>query len=231
MTNLAPLDLPAVDPLHLLIVGAGPGLAAAIARRFVQGGYHATLLARSTDPLEALAKSLANSGAVVDTVTGDASDPDGLRAIVTELYARGGAPGLVVYHASLFAPDSLTDVDVAAMHHAYDVNVVSGVVTAQTAAPWMQRGGGGTILFTGGGFADHPVPTLATLSLGKAALRSAASMLGSDLAKDEIRVACVTIAGQIVPGTAFDPDRIAEKYWAIVHSDGDWQSEYRYEGA
>jgi hypothetical protein len=83
---------------------------------------------------------------------------------------------------------------------------------------------------TGGGFADYPIPALATVSLGKAALRSAATMLGADLEADGIRVATLTIAGQIVAGTAFDPEKIAKHYWEVVHSDGAWQSEFRYTG-
>ena len=230
MSNSPPVEMP-VDPRHLLIIGTGPGLGAAIARRFVLGGYRVTLMARSTDRLDALAKDLVDSGAVVDTVAADASDPEGLRAALTELYGHREAPGLVVYHASLFATDSLTDIGVAAMHQAYDVDVVSGVVTAQAVVPAMRAAGGGTILFTGGGFADYPVPVMATLSIGKAALRSAATMLGADLAGDGIRVASVTIAGQIVPGTPFDPERIAETYWTIVQSDSHWRSEFRFEGA
>jgi hypothetical protein len=71
---------------------------------------------------------------------------------------------------------------------------------------------------------------LATVSLGKAALRSAATMLGADLAPDGIRVATLTIAGQIVAGTAFDPARIAERYWDLVQTDGPWQAEFRFTG-
>src|SRR2546429_9619930 len=81
---------------------------------------------------------------------------------------------------------------------------------------------------TGGGFADHPIPALATISLGKAALRSAATMLGADLEPDGIRVTALTIAGQIVAGTAFDPENIAKRYWEVVHSDGPWQAEVRF---
>jgi hypothetical protein len=69
-----------------------------------------------------------------------------------------------------------------------------------------------------------------TVSLGKAALRPAATMLGADLAGDGIRVASITIAGQIRPGTPFSPDQIAEKYWSVVQSDGTWQSEFRFDG-
>ena len=76
---------------------------------------------------------------------------------------------------------------------------------------------------------DYPIPALATISLGKAALRSAATMLGADLEPDGIRVATLTIAGQIVAGTAFDPENIAERYWEVVHSDA-WQSEFRFTG-
>lgn len=230
MTSSARADVPAIDPRHLLIIGAGPGLGASIARRFAQGGYHVTLMARSAEGLGRLAKGLADTGAVVDTVTADAGDPEGLRATVDSLYAGTGAPGLLVYHASQAAPDSLLGSDVADLHHAYDVDVVSGVVATQIAAPAMRAAGGGTILFTGGGFADYPIPALATLSVGKAAMRSAATILGAEVADDGIRVASITVAGQIAPDTPFDPDRIAETYWTIVQSDDGWQSEFRFEG-
>jgi hypothetical protein len=82
----------------------------------------------------------------------------------------------------------------------------------------------------GGGFADHPIPVLTTVSLGKAALRSTATMLGADLEADGIRVATLTILGQIVARTAFDPERIAERHWEVVHSDGPWQAEFRSTG-
>ena len=94
----------------------------------------------------------------------------------------------------------------------------------------LEAAGFGTIIVTGGGFADHPIPALATVSLGKAALRSAATILGVDLAPDGVRVATLTIAGQIVAGTSFDPARIAERYWEVVQTDGPWQAEFRFTG-
>jgi short-subunit dehydrogenase len=219
-----------IDPRHLLIIGAGPGLGASIGRRFAEGGYHVTLLARSAEALDGLAKGLADMGAAVDTVTADAGDPDGLRATLSSLYERDGAPGLMVCSAAMLAQDSLLTSDVAYLHQAYDVDVISAVVAAQVAAPAMRGAGGGTIIFTGGGWADYPMAMFSTLSVGKAALRSAATVLGEDLADDGVRVATITIAGQIAPGTAFDPDRIAETYWSVVQSSDDWQSEFRFEG-
>ena len=75
-----------VDGRHLLLVGAGPGLGMAVARRFAVGGYQVTLVARSTDGLRDLAGTLADTGAKINTIAADASDPDGLGTRMRELY-------------------------------------------------------------------------------------------------------------------------------------------------
>ena len=161
------------------------------------------------DRLRDLAGALADTGAEIGTIAADASDPDGLGARMGELYLGDGAPGVIVYNAVVGAPDRLLSSSVAHLQAAYSVDVISAIVVAQAAAPAMRAAGSGTILVTGGGFADHPIPALATVSLGKAALRSAATMLGADLEPDGVRVATLTIAGTIVAGTSFDPERIA----------------------
>ena len=219
-----------IDRGRLLLVGAGPGLGLAVARRFAVGGYRVTLLARSTDRLDDLVHSLDETGAEIDTIEADASDSDDLRARVTELYGRDGAPGVVIYNAVMGVPDHVMTSTAAHLQTAYAVDVIGAIVVAQVAAPAMKAAGFGTIVVTGGGFADHPIPALGTVSLGKAALRSAATMLGADLGPDGIRVATLTIAGQIVVGTAFDPERIAERYWEVVQTDGPWQAEFRFTG-
>jgi hypothetical protein len=96
----------------------------------------------------------------------------------------------------------------------------------------LRAAGTGTLLFTSGGFADHPLPGLASLSMGKAALRSAATLIAAGVREDGIHAATITIAGSVAPGTAFDPDKIAEIFWT-AHTDppGAWQTEYRFTGA
>jgi short-subunit dehydrogenase len=173
---------------------------------------------------------LVETGAAIDTIVADASDPEGLRARMAELYGEQGAPGLIVYNAVMGAPDQLLSSSAEHLQTAFTVDVIGAIVVTQVAAPAMQAAGSGTIIVTGGGFADHPIPALATVSLGKAALRSAATMLGADLEPDGIRVATLTIDGQIVAGTAFDPENIAKRYWEVVHSDGPWQAEFRFSG-
>jgi short-subunit dehydrogenase len=219
-----------IDERHLLLVGAGRGLGEAVARRFAEGGYQLTLLARDPDRLRELADELGDTSAKIATIATDASDPEGLGTRISELYSATGAPGVIVYNAVLGAPDRLLSSTAAYLQTAYAVDVIGAIVVAQSAVPSMRAAGFGTILFTGGGFADHPVPALATISLGKAALRAAATILHADLEPDGIRAASLTIAGQIVAGTSFDPKRIAERYWEIVQSDGDWQAEFRFTG-
>jgi NAD(P)-dependent dehydrogenase (short-subunit alcohol dehydrogenase family) len=130
----------------------------------------------------------------------------------------------------MLTPGSLLSRDVARLHQAYDVDVAGAIVATLAAAPAMRAAAGGTIVFTGGGWADHPGPAWGTVSLGKAALRPAATMPGAGLAGDGTRVASTSIAGQIRPGTPFSPDHVAEKYWPVVQSEGTRQSEFRFDG-
>jgi short-subunit dehydrogenase len=219
-----------IDSGHLLLVGAGGGLGLAVAHRFAAGGYRVTLVARQLHRLDELSRSLEDTGAEVNTIEADVSDSDDLRARICELYGAEGAPGVVIYNAVMGTPDQLMTSTVAHLQEAYAVDVIGAVVVAQEAAPAMRSAGFGTVVVTGGGFADHPIPSLATISLGKSALRSAATMLNADLGADGIRVATLTIEGQIAPGTPFDPDRIAERFWDIVQTEDHWQPEFRFTG-
>ena len=137
-----------------------------------------------------------------------------------------------MYNAALPDPGEILDTTVERLRTAYDVDVVGAVVAAQVAAPVLRTAGTGTLLFTSGGFADHPVPAVASLSMGKAALRSAATLIAAGVQEDGIHAATITIAGAVGRGTAFDPDDIAELFWT-AHADprDAWQTEYRFTGA
>jgi NAD(P)-dependent dehydrogenase (short-subunit alcohol dehydrogenase family) len=133
-----------VDSSHLLLVGAGPGLGMAIARRFAVGGYRITLVARSTDKLGDLAGGLSDTGAEIGTIEADAGDPEGLGARLTELYRGSGAPGVIIYNAVMGASDQLLSASVDHLQAAYAVDVISAIVVAQVAAPAMRAAGFGT---------------------------------------------------------------------------------------
>jgi short-subunit dehydrogenase len=227
------LDGPAADPRWLLIVGAGPGLGAAVARRFGREGFRVTLAARDADRTARLASEVRDAtGAEVDAVVLDAAHPAALRERLVAAFRDGGAaPGVVVYSGGRFALDDLLTVGLGELGEAYAINVVSAIMTAQAVVPAMRAAGQGTLILTGGGVADALPSTVATLSLGKVTLRAVAKMLHAQLAPEGIRAGTVTIDGVIEPGGPFDPDRIAERYWqAYASPAGDWQAEYRYEG-
>jgi NAD(P)-dependent dehydrogenase (short-subunit alcohol dehydrogenase family) len=220
-----------VDPRHLLLIGAGPGVGAGVVRRFGREGFRSTLISRG-ETLDKLAPELRRAGFEIEAVGADIEDLDGYRETLERIFSAPGAPGVAVYNAALPDPGEILDATVGRLRTAYDVDVLGAVVMAQVAAPVLRTAGTGTLLFTSGGFADHPVPPLASLSMGKAAMRSAATLVAAGVKEDGIHAATITIAGQVVPGTAFDPDKIAELFWT-AHTDPTdaWQTEYRFTGA
>jgi NAD(P)-dependent dehydrogenase (short-subunit alcohol dehydrogenase family) len=219
-----------VDPQHLLLIGAGPGVGAAVARRFGREGFRATLLSRG-DSLDEVAAGLREEGIGVSQLVSDVQAlENGYRAALRALYDAPDAPAVLVYNASLLVPDGILTATVEHLREAYDIDVIGAVVAAQIAAPVLRAAGLGTILFTGGGFADNPVPAFSTISMGKAALRAAAALLAAEVGRDGVHAASITIAGQVAPGTAFDPNNIAELFWtAHAHGPADWLAEYRFE--
>jgi NAD(P)-dependent dehydrogenase (short-subunit alcohol dehydrogenase family) len=219
-----------VDPNHLLLIGAGPGVGAGVVRRFGREGFRSTLISRSGSA--DLASELRGDGLEIEAIAADIADLDAYRGTLESIFDAPGAPGVVVYNAALPDPGQILDATVERLRTAHDVDVLGAVIAAQVAAPVLGAAGGGTLLVTSGGFADNPVPALATLSIGKAALRSAQTLIAAGVAADGIHAATITIDGAVAPGTAFDPDKIAELFWAAhIDSKDAWKTEYRFTGA
>src|SRR5271168_2538524 len=219
-----------VDSHHLLLIGAGPGVGAGVVRRFGREGFRSTLISRS-GTVDQLAPELRSEGLQIEAVAADIEDLEGYRETLKGIFGASGAPGVVVYNAALPDPGQILDTTVERLRTAHDVDVLGAVVAAQVAAPVLRAAGGGTLLVTSGGFADNPVPALASLSMGKAAVRSAQTLIAAGVREDGIHAATVTIAGVVKPGTDFDPDKIAELFWT-AHTDPKdaWQTEYRFTG-
>jgi NAD(P)-dependent dehydrogenase (short-subunit alcohol dehydrogenase family) len=220
-----------VDPHHLLLIGAGPGVGAGVVRRFGREGFRSTLISRD-ETVEKLATELRSEGLEIEAVGADIEDLDGYRKTLERIFGGPGAPGVLVYNAALPDPGEILDTTVERLRTAHDVDVIGAVVAAQVAAPVLRAGGGGTLLATSGGFAENPVPALASLSMGKAAMRSAQTLIAAGVRDDGIHAATVTIAGVVKPGTDFDPDNIAELFWTAHSAAKDaWQIDYRFTGA
>jgi NADP-dependent 3-hydroxy acid dehydrogenase YdfG len=198
-----------------VVLGAGPGTGRAIANRFARGGMPVTVVARSRATVDAVAGSVAASGDDVLALTADVADEDALRGALTAAEERFGLPDVVVYNAALIRSDRPGELAAAGQLAAWSVNVVGALTAAAQVLPRMAARGSGTFLITGG--MPEPKPGYVSLSLGKAGVRTLAALLDMQYRDAGVHVATVTVAGPVAPGTAWDPDEIAEHYWRLHH--------------
>ncbi|AMM19050.1 hypothetical protein AX769_01475 [Frondihabitans sp. PAMC 28766] len=224
---------------HAVVIGAGPGIGASVARRLASEGFDLTLVSRDTARLGELAVSLRASGGgdggsdgpTVDVQAGDASDPAALREALEAVRDRATPPSILVYNAAMLEPTSLLTVSEAKLAEGYAVDVIGAIVAAQVFLPAMQEAAQGTVIFTSGGAGIHPSPGIATVSMGKAALRSAATMLAAEVSEGGVHVVSVAVSGAVEPGTLFDPDLIADLYWRLhTQPQAEWTSEEPFDG-
>ena len=208
------------------VVGVGPGVGLAIARRFVSGEFDVALIARRADALKTLATGLGGGGVKVQPFPADASDPASLRGALAAIAAQMGPPEVLVYNAAGVTPGAPSGFDLEQMVRDFRVSVVGALAAAQAVIPAMRAAKRGTILFTGGGFAFEPLPMMASLGVGKAGIRNLAFSLAKELEPDGIHVGTVTIGGLVKPGTPFDPANIAEEFWKLhIQLPGQFQRE------
>ncbi|WP_028923137.1 SDR family NAD(P)-dependent oxidoreductase [Pseudonocardia acaciae] len=206
-----------------VIVGIGPGLGTAVARRFAREGFSLAVIARGRRTVEAAA------GVPVLSLTADATDEPALHAALDTAVDRFGVPDVVVYNAAIIQADAPGELSAHGHLDAWAVNVVGAVSTAARLLPAMAERGSGTFLITGG--MPEPKPDYLSLSLGKAGVRALASALDTRYRPDGVHVGSVTVHGPIAPGTAFDPDDIAEHYWRLhTEEPGSWRLEAHHTG-
>ncbi len=210
------------------IIGAGPGLGAALARRFAAENHPVLALSRN-------AEKRAPEGGILEWPA-DAADPENLAGALEGGARALGAPiGVLIYNAyrASMAQDGPSTLDPESLVEDFKVNVAGALAAARAVLPGMRAAGRGTILFTGGGLALAPTSWLpaASLAIGKAGLRSLALTLHAELASAGIHAGTVTIAGQIAPGTKFDPDAIAQAFFSM-HTDkpGQFRNEIVFDG-
>src|SRR3977135_3417385 len=134
----------AADLNHLLIIGPGPAIDAAVATRFAKEGFRVTLVARRKSTLHKIAAQVRTTGANVTSVAADASDPAELRATLERIATASTPPGVVVYNAALMEQDNLLTSTADHLMTAYAVDVVGAIVTAQVYAQHMEKAGSGT---------------------------------------------------------------------------------------
>jgi short-subunit dehydrogenase len=217
--------------LQALIVGAGPGLGLALARRFGRGGFALTITGRDEAKLTELAEQLRGEGLTVVTAITDAADPKGFQESLTRLAERI-TPSVVVYNAAIITADNVLTADIDYLITNYNINAFGAIITAQVFTPDMRKAGTGTFLTAGGYAGVDPQPAYASISLGKAGLRAATTLVHKELKDEGVHAASVTIAGAIMPGTAMAPELIADRFWQLhTQPAAAWTAETVFDGS
>jgi NAD(P)-dependent dehydrogenase (short-subunit alcohol dehydrogenase family) len=200
-----------------LIVGAGPGLSAALTRRLTAAGLRVGLAARDIDKLAALADE---TGAAL--YAADGSDPAGVAKLFAEVDASIGEPDIVVYNAAARVRGRIVDIDPEQVRRALQVTAFGALLVVQQAARRMIPNNRGAILLTGATAGVKGFPLSASFAMGKFALRGLAQSAARELGPQGVHVAHVIVDGGIRsatrqdpenrPDSLLDPDAIAQAY-------------------
>ncbi|MBD2461906.1 SDR family NAD(P)-dependent oxidoreductase [Oscillatoria sp. FACHB-1407] len=200
----------------IAIVGMGEGIALAVARRFAREGFAIAMVARNEAKLQGFKDRLKAEGYDAYSFIADGGDDASLTAAITAIQDQLGTVEVLVYNIAIPTMKNVLDETVEGLMSDFKANVVGGLVAAQAVLPAMKAQGNGTILFTGGGFSMYPSADFASLSIGKAGIRSLTKMLAEALQPQGIRVGTVTVCGTVNPDDPkYNPTSIAENYWAF----------------
>jgi NAD(P)-dependent dehydrogenase (short-subunit alcohol dehydrogenase family) len=218
-----------------LIVGAGEGLSASLARLFARHGIAVALAARDTGKLDAICRDTGAKAFACDA-TREADVANLFAAVEREI----GVPDLVVYNASGRARGAFVDLKPADVAQAIAVSAFGGFLVAQQAVQRMLPRHHGAILFTGASASVKGYAQSAPFAMGKFALRGLAQSMARELSPQGIHVAHFVIDGGIrsaargepagQPDSLLDPDAIAASYWNVLQqprSAWSWELELR----
>ncbi len=202
--------------MSIVIIGAGPNLGMAVARRFGREGLAVGLVSRTQAKLDGLAAELEGEGITAAGAAADIRDPDALAAAIASLAGRLGDVEVLEYSplpASEFMQPILeTTVDDVRGPLAF--SVLGAVAATRAVLGPMRAAGRGTILYTTGGAAVNPNPLRAGVGISFAGEVAYARMLHDELAEQGIHVAHTAIAGRIGPGCDHEPAEVADVLWS-----------------
>ncbi len=215
-----------------LIVGAGSGLSASLARLFAKEGLRVAVAARDTAKLASLVKETSAL-----PIACDAAEVAQVEAMLGAVEAKWGVPDLVVYNAGYRVRGPLVDLDPREVERTIRVSGFAGFLVAQAAAKRMLPRGSGAIFFTGASASVKGYAESAPFAMGKFALRGLAQSMARELAPKGIHVAHFVIDGGISRGASergadgmLLPDEIAKNYLHVFRqhrSAWTWEIELR----
>jgi len=205
-----------------IVIGAGPGLGAAVARRFAREGFQGGVVARKRETVEPIAQAIAGRAYAADT-----TDAAQVAKLFADVRGELGAPGVLVYNASAFQMGGILEVSPEDFERCWRVGCHGAFLCAREALPAMVERGAGTILLTGATAAVRGSARFSCLAVGKFGLRALGQSIAREFGERGVHVAHVVIDGQIdserarswspqrASSSFLAPDAIAETYWQL----------------
>ena len=194
-----------------LIVGAGQGLSASIARLCASNNMKVILASRNIDKLNSIKKEI-NAA----TISCDSSDIKSVQKLFKDV-DKIGVPNLVIYNPSMRIKGSITDLDPIQTQKAINVTCFGAFLVAQEASKRMLKRKSGSIFFTGASAGVKGFPNSSVFAMGKFGLRGLAQSLARELHPQNIHIGHFIIDGAINDEPfgeyqTMHPDEIAKVY-------------------
>ena len=205
-----------MSPKVAVVLGVGPALGAAVARRFSREGFTIGLMARNKDGLEPVQAEIQEGGGEALPLTADAGDPASLASAFDEVRESLGDPEVFVYNAGAFQMGGILEVAPEQFEDCWRVNCMGAFLGAQQVLPAMLRQQHGTVILTGATASLRGSANFSCLAVGKFGLRALAQSMAREFGPEGVHVAHVVIDEE---HTTLSPDAIAETYWQLHTQD------------
>jgi NAD(P)-dependent dehydrogenase (short-subunit alcohol dehydrogenase family) len=213
------------------VLGVGPGLGAAVARRFAGEGFAVAMMARREVSLAEIRQDIEGDGGTALPISTDATEAYSVAAAFDRVAAELGDPEVLVYNAGAFQMGGILEISPNQFDECFRANCAGAFYAAREVLPAMVEAGHGTILLTGASAALRGKARFSALAVGKFGLRALAQSMAREFGPQGIHVSHVIIDGQIntssiremMPDreehTLLSPDAIAETYWQLHAQD------------
>jgi len=225
-----------------VVVGVGPGIGAATAKRFAREGYVVALIARRTEHTSVVEKDIRESGGEAVSFQVDVSSEESVKAGFKSVRGTIGDPQVLVYNAAArrFKTQGINELSAEEFHNFWKINCFGAFLVCQEVVPAMINSNCGTIIFTGATASVRALSGFSSFSVGKFGLRALAQSLAHELGPKGIHIVHVIVDGKVdVPivrnyvnkyvqsivdtnanapiSEWMDPRDIADLYW-MLHS-------------